>query len=158
MDSLLLFAAVSQSGCFLTAPPKITESLAIARSGCVSDAHHCPCLHAEEPRRSLLDLLVQDAVCQPATAGLWLAKARSRDVAARVHDSTRVRDRLGYASAVCDVCEHVGRRKERLKVGRLSLSSERFSNYVAGLYLVQLDATGSYWYGPWAVGGLDHRR
>ena len=114
MNSSLLFVAVSQWRCSLTAPQD-TESLAIARSGCVSDAHRGPCLHAEESHRPLLDLLVKDAICQPTTARH--AKARSHDVAvaARVRDSPRVRDRLGYTRAVCDVREHVGRRKERLK-------------------------------------------
>jgi hypothetical protein len=63
MNSSLLFTAVSQSWCFLTAPEG-SQSLAIARSGSVSDAHRDPCLHAEEPRRPLLlDLLVKNAIC-----------------------------------------------------------------------------------------------
>ena len=42
---------------FLT-EPRDTKSLAIARSGLVSDAHCGPFLHTEESRRPLLDPLI----------------------------------------------------------------------------------------------------
>ena len=107
MNASLLFTAVSRCRCFLIAPQD-TESVATARSGFVSDAHRSPCLHAEESHRPLLDLLVKNAICQPTTAGHEKARSRDVAVAARVRDSPRVRDRLRYGRAVCNVREHVG--------------------------------------------------
>lgn len=83
-----------------------TEALA-CMLGFVSDAHRNPCLRSEEPRRSLLDVLDRNAVRECVVD--WLEKtAGTRAAAAGVHHSSRVRERLGHASAVRDVCEYVG--------------------------------------------------
>jgi hypothetical protein len=82
----------------------------LARVGLISDANNCPRVHAEEPSRSLFDLLKRNAVREHAV-GVG-ANARSHDAAAGLCHSPRVRERLGHASAIRDICNHTGPRKE----------------------------------------------
>jgi hypothetical protein len=60
----------------------------LSRAGLISDAHNCPRVHAEEPSRSLFDLLERHAVRENADG----AKARSHDAAAGFCHSPRVRE------------------------------------------------------------------
>ena len=106
MDSVLLFASVSPVGESTGVSALETEALTCA-VGLVSDAHCDPCLHSEEPRRSLLDVLDRNAVRERVVDRLEKS-AGSRDAETGVHHSSRVRERLGHAGALCDVCEYIG--------------------------------------------------
>lgn len=104
MDSVLLFASVSPAGNW--SERLDTEAPAYV-PGFVSDAHRDPRLRSEEPCRSLLDVLDRNAI-RKRVVDRFEKTAGPRDAAAGVHHSSRVRERLGHASAVCDVRKYIG--------------------------------------------------